>query len=87
LLYLDSPGKAVVYRFATNAVTRRVGNGPWMPVLPRVKASTMTADRREQVTAWRWEVEIATRATGSAKPGRIRPLFTFLAVPEPPVSK
>jgi hypothetical protein len=87
LLYLDGPGRAVVYRFATNDVTRRVGGGPWMRVLPSVKASTMTADPREHVTAWRWELEIAPRAVGSAKPGRVRPLFTFLAVPERPLTK
>jgi hypothetical protein len=47
----------------------------------------MTADKREHVTAWRWELELQTRATGSVKPGRIRPLFTFLAVPEHPTPK
>jgi hypothetical protein len=86
-LYLDGPGRAVVYRFATNAVTRRVGGSPWMRVLPSVKASAMTADPREQVTAWRWEVEIATRTIASAKPSRMRPMFTFLAVPERPPTK
>ena len=44
----------------------------------------MTADPREYVTAWRWELELQPRATGSVKPGRVRPLFTFLAVPERP---
>ena len=87
LLYLEGPGSAVVYSFATNVISRRSGTGPWVRLLPKVKSSTMTADRREFVTAWRWELELQTRATGSAKPSRIRPLFTFLAVPERPSPK
>jgi hypothetical protein len=47
----------------------------------------MAADRREHVTAWRWELELATRTQGSVKPGRVRPLFTFVAVPERTSSK
>jgi len=87
LLYLEGPSSAVVYSFATNAVSRRVGTGPWVRLLPNVKSSTMTADKREHVTAWRWELELQTRATASVKPGRIRPLFTFLAVPQHPSTK
>ena len=87
LLYLGGPSSAVAYCFATNAVSRRVGTGSWVRLLGNVKSSAMTADRREYVTAWRWELEIQPRATGSVKPGRIRPLFTFLAVPERPSTK
>ena len=87
LLYLDSARGPVVYRFATNAVFRSAGAGPWVRLLPSVKASTMTADQREYVTAWRWELELLPRAKGSVKPGRVRPLFTFLAVPERPALK
>ena len=87
LLYLDGPSNTVAYCFATNDVSRRVGTGPWVRLLPNVKSSTMTADQREHVTAWRWELELQTRAKGSVKPGRIRPLFTFLAVPERPSPK
>jgi hypothetical protein len=47
----------------------------------------MQPDRREYITAWRWELELQTRATGSVKPGRVRPLFTFIAVPERPATK
>ena len=87
LLYLDGPRHAVVYSFTTNAISRRLDTGPWVRLLPNVKSSTMSADQRERVTAWRWELELQTRATRSVKPSRIRPLFTFLAVPERPVSK
>jgi hypothetical protein len=87
LLYLDGPHRAVVYSFTTNTVSRRLGTAPWVRLLPNVKSSTMTADQREHVTGWRWELELQTRATASVKPGRIRPLFTFLAVPERPSPK
>ena len=82
ILRLESTNGPVVYRFATNAVTRRVGGSAWQRLLPNVKASNMAADPRQHVTAWRWELELQTKAQASAKPGRIRPLFTFLAVPE-----
>jgi Tfp pilus assembly protein PilE len=87
VLYLDAPARAVVYRFATNAVSRRVDMGPWVRLPPNVKSSSIIADKRERVTVWRWELELQTRATGSVKPSRIRPLFTFLAVPERPATE
>jgi hypothetical protein len=87
LLYLEGASGTVVYRFTTNALARRVGAGPWVRLLPNVKSSTMTSDPREYVTPWRWELELETRAKGSVKPGRVRPLFTFIAVPERPSSK
>jgi hypothetical protein len=87
LLHLDSARGAVAYRFTTNTVFRRLGEGVWVRLLPHVKSSTMTADPRQQVTAWRWELELETRAVGSLKPGRIRPLFTFTAVPGHPSPK
>ena len=87
LLHLEGASGTVVYRFNTNAVTRRVGAGPWVRLLPNVKSSTMTSDPREYVTAWRWELELEPRAKGSVKPGRVRPLFTFIAIPERPSSK
>ena len=87
LLYLEGTRGAVVYRFTTNAVFRRVSAGPWVRLLQSVKSSSMAADPREYVTAWRWELELQPRAKASVKPGRVRPLFTFLAVPERPATK
>jgi len=87
LLYLDAARGAIAYRFSTNAVFRRLGAGTWVRLLPSVKSSTMTADPRQHVTAWRWELELQPRASGSVKPSRIRPLFTFTAVPGRPSSK
>ena len=82
LLYLEGSSSAVVYRFATNSISRRLGAGPWVRLLPNVKSSTMQPDSREHVAAWRWELELQPRPSGSVKPGRVRPLFTFIAVPK-----
>lgn len=76
-----APGGAT-YRCSTNGVFRRVGEGPWVRLLANVKASKMEPDRRQNVAAWRWELELRPQAKGTVKPSRIRPLFTFLAVPE-----
>jgi hypothetical protein len=69
------------YRFAAGAVYRRAGSGPWSRILERVEASAMEREQRPGVTVWRWEVELRPQRIGSFKPGRVRPLFTFLAVP------
>ncbi len=87
LLHLEGPHGAVVYRFATNSLFRSVRGGPWTRLLESVKSSTMTANPRQFVTAWRWEFELQPHGKGSVKPSRLRPLFTFLAVPERPASK
>lgn len=80
-LVLEGKHQRVAYRYAEGAVYRRVGDGPWTKFLERVKASEMQPDALSHVTAWRWEVELQPRTTASVKPGRFRPLFTFLAVP------
>ena len=82
LLYLTGASSEVVYLYSTNGISRRLGAGPWVRLLPNVKSSTMQPDAREYVTAWRWDLELQPRTTGSVKPGHIRPLFTFLAVPK-----
>ena len=82
IVHLEGPRGEVAYRFATNAVLRRVGDAPGVRLLPSVKSSVMEADPRRQVTAWRWELELKPRQQANMKPGRVRPLFTFIAVPE-----
>jgi hypothetical protein len=82
LLRLDSPRGPVTYRFGTNGVSRQLAGGGWVNLLPRVKSSSMIADPREHTTAWRWELELQPRVTASIKPGHLRPLFTFIAVPQ-----
>jgi len=46
-------------------------------LLQGVKSSSMQPDRRKDVLAWRWELEL----NGSQKAARVLPLFTFTAVP------
>ena len=87
LLHLGGETNQVVYWFTTNTVSRRLGTGPWVRLLPNVKTSTMKSDPRQYATAWCWELELTTRTQGSVKPARVRPLFTFIAVPEKPLSK
>ena len=71
--------REVFYRFADTQVFRKTGaDAPWLPLLPKVKSSQMTSDPRAHVTAWRWELELQI----SRKDTRVRPLFTFLAVPD-----
>lgn len=72
--------REVCYKFADTQISRRTGaDAPWLPLLSKVRNSRMTSDPRTHVTAWRWELELET----SRKQARVRPLFTFLAVPEP----
>lgn len=87
LLTFESPRGPVSYRFSTNAILRSVGSGPWTRLLPNVKSSTMKSDPRQYASPWCWELELAPRTQGSVKPGRVRPLFTFIAVPEGNLSK
>lgn len=78
-LHLQSERGPVDYQFTSNSVLRRAQSGPWVTLLPNVKASAMQADPRGEVSAWRWELELRPR---SKKPVRMAPLFTFIAVPE-----
>jgi len=80
-LYLPSARGEVAYRFASNAVLRRMGDGNWVRLLANVKTSAMSGDARKNVAAWQWELELQPQFKGTVKPGRLRPLFTFLAVP------
>ena len=80
-LVLQGKRQRVAYRFAGSVLYRRVNDGPWTKFLEGVKASEMQPETRSRAVAWRWELELQPRTTASVKPGRFRPLFTFLAVP------
>jgi hypothetical protein len=67
----------VAYIFAENAVWRQEGQAAARQVLPRVGASAMNGEERHGVVCWRWELELQTRR----KIVRVRPLFSFRAVP------
>ena len=75
---LNGRGGERCWRFGTGTVYRRVEGGPWVPVVRNVLSSTMEADARKEVTAWRWELELKPRS----KVRRMLPLFTFVAVPQ-----
>ena len=82
ILLLEGTAGKMAYRFSTNSVFRRTGEGVWVRLLTNVKASAVQQDPRRHVTAWRWELELAPRQKGTIRPSRVRPLFTFIAVPE-----
>jgi hypothetical protein len=78
VLHLPGSRSEVAYRFSEGAVLRRTGSNPWRPVLTKVKSSKMEADQRQNVTVLRWELELDP----GTKPVRVRPLFTFISVPQ-----
>jgi prepilin-type N-terminal cleavage/methylation domain-containing protein len=67
----------LIYSFTDGEVRKQAGkSGPWDIVLAKVKSSQMESEKREHVTAWRWEVELVA----GRKHAKVRPLFTFEAV-------
>jgi hypothetical protein len=77
-LRIPTAAGTVEYQWAKGELSRRANaQAPWVKILPRVKASHMQREPRGNVIAWRWEVELEP----SQKKSRLRPLFTFLAVP------
>jgi hypothetical protein len=80
MLHLTGPRGTREYRFADGSIFRRVDQGAWSRMIANVQSSTMESDARGSVSAWRWELELQPRLKGPAKPGRVRPLFTFTAV-------
>jgi hypothetical protein len=82
VLFLQGSTQNVDYCVLGGALFRRVNPGPWTRFLPHVKSSTMTPQARGAVNAWAWELELQPRARIKT-PSRVKPLFTFLAVPHP----
>ena len=79
VLQLEGARGQVTYRFAQGILSRRVGSAPWTTVLANVASSSMQSDPRQNVPAWRWELELKPRSKASAKADHMRPLFTFVA--------
>ena len=78
---IPRPAGKITYSFTHGELHRQAGaTGPATLVLPQVKSSHMQADPRSQVTAWRWELELAS---ASKKPVLL-PLFTFESVAHQP---
>jgi Tfp pilus assembly protein FimT len=78
IFLLPGSERQIAYRFAENTVSRRIGNGSWLPVLSNVKATSFVPVERREISAWHWELELQTRRK---RLSRIQPLFTFIAVP------
>jgi hypothetical protein len=66
----------IVYAIEPNKVRRTFSNRSEV-FLAEVKDSKMIEERRGNVVSWRWELELEHRR----KEARLRPLFTFMAVP------
>ena len=76
IVQLSGPQHQVDWLFIDNQVFRRVDDQAWVPLLTRVKASVMQLDQGKQVRSCHWDLELEPHG----KPGRVRPLFTFLAL-------
>ena len=78
VLHIPQTQGEVLYRLAGGELRRRADTDrPWIMLLPQVKSSRMQPDARAYVTSWRWELELMQ----SRKNARVRPLFSFQAVP------
>lgn len=76
----DQNRKAIDYALRERALLRRTGEeGQWTPALKGVKSSNFVRDERFGLVSWRWELELQ----GTRKEARVRPRFTFQAVPVP----
>ena len=78
ILRIPSGKQELIYSFVDGEIRKRTDeSSTWHVVLPKVKSSQMEIDKRDQVTAWRWEVEL----TSQRRDGKMRPLFSFEVVP------
>lgn len=74
-LHIPSSSGDIIYTFSDGKIRRQTGSldEVW---LPAVASSQMKADARQNVPAWKWELELKP----SRKESRMHPLFTFEAV-------
>ena len=77
VLRITLPKGRIEYAFEQEAVWRTAENQRRIRVLADVKESTMVLDQRQEVAAWRWELELKTRKATS----KLKPLFSFQAAP------
>ncbi|MBC8001114.1 MAG: hypothetical protein H7X97_00885 [Opitutaceae bacterium] len=77
-LEIPQAAGTVEYRSDGNRVLRKASQSShWVPVLGNVKRASIRQDTGRQIKSWRWEIELETRSPRA----RVRPLFTFQAVP------
>ena len=78
MLRLGSSRGDTFYHFGDEKVWRLTpGETNWTRLLQGVKSSEMLVEKRHGVEICRWELELVT----SQKTVRLKPLFTFIAVP------
>jgi hypothetical protein len=77
VMRLKGSSGVIAYRLTDQTLFRKTGDAPWVPVLANIKESAFEMDKRQRVQSWRWELELLPRA----KNPRLKPLFTFIAVP------
>jgi hypothetical protein len=77
VLHIPEKSGEVVYKFSEGSLWRSAANQESRQVLLKVKSSRMESERRQQVTAWRWEIELPIKK----RTAQVHPLFTFEAVP------
>ena len=83
VLHIPQTSGEIIYLFSQGIVWRKTpAESVPVTLLDSVKGSRMLNDARDDVAAWRWELELASRQ----KVVRLRPLFTFVAA-APPGSK
>jgi len=81
VLRIPGPGRAIVYRFADGQLHREIpATQASQDLLKNVRLSHMSAESREGVTAWRWELQLAERNSAMSIPL----LFTFEAAQAKP---
>ena len=81
VITIPEGNEEIVYRISSGEVRRQAGSGGFSALLlPRVVSSEMTLDRRGDVRAWRWELEVAQRRGET----HIPLLFTFEAAQKTP---
>jgi len=79
LNYIPQADMEVAYGFGEQNVWRCTSiNTNWAPVLTGVKAARTIQHTNHGVVGYRWEIELAA----FQKTARLKPLFTFQAVPE-----
>ena len=77
ILHIPQTSGDVQYCVFVGSIWRRTGgDAPWTLLLGGIRSSHMRPEPRGHVTAWRWELELATRR----KSPSLHPALTFQAV-------
>ncbi len=81
LVRIPEGGREIIYRFSSGEIHRQIASSNFSELLlSKVKTSQMKTDARGDVTAWRWELELAQRRSETHLPL----LFTFEAAQTEP---